>query len=689
MNDFSQEPAADPHLLQALAVNASDGLLAVDGEGIIRYANPAAEKLFFAPPGGLHGRLFGHPIVAGEPREIDVMHSNKRRASAEMRAVPLEGDGRAGHLVFLRQQEDRRRLRETLRRNAERLSTLISASPLAIVAVDGNGRVTQWNAAASRLFGWSEHEVVGQKLPLAAELDVFVQHALEGVFVTCAESGTVKNRDGHPLDLQVWTAPLGGERPLENGALFLAADVSGQHRAEAQAKRLAGLDLLTALPNRSHFIERLQLTLERYRHGDRRDFAVLHLGLDRFKHVNQSLGPHQGDELLRAVARRLASQVYDTDVVARTGGDEFTLLLRGVRHARDIARIADKLHACLQASFRLDGQELFVTASIGIALYPGDGDSAEMLLKNAGAAMERAKELGGNTSRFYTEDINRRARDQLALENALRLALEREELRLHYQPQVDTVSGGIVGVEALARWPRADGDAIPPTRFIPVAEATGLILALGEWALRTACRQARAWQEAGLPPIRVSVNVSARQFHDGRLPQTVAAALAESGLAPDRLELEITESILMKDAEGASATLFALKAMGVRLALDDFGTGYSGLSYLARLPLDTLKVDRAFVSGIVEQKSHQAIAQAILALAGGLHLRTVAEGVETPEQLKLLRSLRCDEIQGYLASPALPAEECAVLLAAGASLLPTPPAVWKPRRKTERVERKN
>jgi len=547
------------------------------------------------------------------------------------------------------------------------------------VAVDMGGRVTLWSQAAARTFGWSEFDTLGQPLPSTAgsgkeSLHNLIDQALEGAILSGRELTGQRRRNGEELDLQLWTTSLRNSHGISNGAMIFAADITERKRSEALFISVASRDLLTLLPNRAQFRERLQQAIDKIQHGEQPPFAVFHVGLDRFKNINHSLGHTTGDLLLREAASRISGALYDTDLVARTGGDEFSILLRDIRHVRDSSRIAQKLLDAVAQMTMLDGNKIFATASIGIAVYPQDGADADALLHSSDIAMQRAKERGGGTSQFHTEDLDSRAREHLGMESSLHQACERGEFELYYQPQVNPRNGCIVGVESLLRWFHPEKGMIPPDRFIPVAESSGMIVPIGEWVLRTACTQAQAWIEAGFPPVRVAVNISARQFDHPHFVPTVAAILHETGLNPKLLELELTESMLVKNTEDIIAVMMDLKRMGVQLSLDDFGTGYSALSYLARLPLDTLKIDQSFIRGIGQMTTNGSICTAIIALAGSLGLRTIAEGVETKEQLEFMIAHNCDEIQGYYFSRPLPAEDCASLLNAGGflNLLPEP-----------------
>lgn len=427
-----------------------------------------------------------------------------------------------------------------------------------------------------------------------------------------------------------------------------------ESRAEKRVNHLAYHDPLTDLPNRQRFADQLEHSTDVARRRGQ-PLALLFLDLDRFKLINDSLGHGAGDLLLQSVAQRLIACVRKGDVVGRLGGDEFTLIVEGVASAQEAALIAQKVLVVLAEPFMLDSREVFVTASIGIALYPFDGADHGTLLKNADVAMYRAKEHGRNNYQFYTAEMSARAMERLALENDLRRALERNEFLLHYQPQVHLASGDIIGLEALIRWHHPELGLVPPADFISPAEETGLIVPIGEWVLFSACQQARAWQDAGHREVRVAVNLSGRQLKQRDLVDTVRGVLSDTGLEPKWLELELTESSIMQNDKLTRSTLWELHDMGVRLSIDDFGTGYSSLSYLKRFPIDTLKIDRSFVRDITTDPDDAAIATAIIAMAHNLKLEVVAEGVETAEQRQFLQDRGCDSIQGYLISRPVPA----------------------------------
>ena len=436
----------------------------------------------------------------------------------------------------------------------------------------------------------------------------------------------------------------------------VSRDITERKETEERLLYLANYDSLTGLPNRALFRDRLRRAIARAQRNEKR-VALLFLDLDRFKNINDSLGHHAGDQLLRGVARRLKQYARKGDTVARLGGDEFTVILEGVAHADDAALVAKKIIELMEPAYKIDGHEVVATPSIGITLYPDDAADMRTLLKNADTAMYRSKERGRNRYQFYTSDMNAKAYEYLMLENNLRHALEREEFRLFYQPQIDLHSQGLFGVEALLRWEHPEQGLLPPEHFIPFAEETGLIIPIGEWVLREACKQAVEWQNQGLPPTRVAVNLSMRQFRQKNFVDIVAGVLNETGLDPQYLELEVTESFLAHNAEQATEILRSLHRLGVHLSIDDFGTGYSSLSYLKQFPLNTLKIDQSFVRDISSDPDGATIAEAIIALGQSLRLNVIAEGVETEDQVFFLRGRGCDRVQGFLFSHPLPPEE--------------------------------
>ncbi|HYY95891.1 MAG TPA: EAL domain-containing protein [Pyrinomonadaceae bacterium] len=450
----------------------------------------------------------------------------------------------------------------------------------------------------------------------------------------------------------------GGEVWLgQNVRLLVESDrVVGFQAVARDITRQRFYDAAMGLPNRAHFESEVAKALASVRH-DEWARAVMLISPDRFKRFVDTLGHAAGDRLLRAVAERLKGCAGEGDLLARFGDEELALLPAQAGRAEKTIAAARLIHEALRQPFSIDGHDLYVTVSIGIALAPGDGQDAAALMKNAGAALFRAKEQGGSGHQFYAAEMNARALRRLSLESGLRRALEREEFTHHYQPQADIATNAITGMEALVRWQHPEAGLVSPGEFIPLAEDTGLIVSLDEWVLRAACAQNKAWQKSGMPTLRVSTNLSARMFRQIGLPELVSRVLKETGLDPDCLDLELTESSVMSDAEAAVETLRSLRDLGVHVSIDDFGTGYSSLNYLKKFPADCLKIDQSFVRDAATEPNDAAIVRAVITLARSLNLKVIAEGVETEEQLRFLRLLGCDEVQGYLLSRPLPAEE--------------------------------
>ena len=452
--------------------------------------------------------------------------------------------------------------------------------------------------------------------------------------------------------------------------LGLVRDISERKRTEEQIRRLAYCDSLTGIPNRQAFLETLERELHRSKLGNKK-FAVLFMDLDAFKRINDTLGHNVGDNLLKIVSERLRETIRPSDLVsrgdqsnnlARLGGDEFTILIPDLDRVENALNVAHRVKDAMRRPFLIDGHEIFVTASIGISLFPEDGDDCDSLLKYADTAMYHAKNCGKNNAKLYSSSLTMQIMSHVKLEVGLRKALKNEELYLLYQPQIDVRSSEIVGVEALVRWRHPERGIISPTEFIPLAEETGLIVPIGEWVLRTACNQAKAWQRLTQRSIRMAVNLSAKQFKDENLTQIVLSALHDTGLDPKMLELELTEGTLMDDARATMATLEQLRGIGVYLSIDDFGTGYSSMNYLKRFDVRALKIDKSFICGLPQDSENAAITRAIIAMAHGLKMVVVAEGVETDEQLVMLEEYGCDMVQGFYLGHPSPQESITLML---------------------------
>lgn len=451
----------------------------------------------------------------------------------------------------------------------------------------------------------------------------------------------------------------------------VARDITDQRLAEGKAREMARQitysaqhDFLTGLPNRMLLNERVSLAISLAERHEKKA-ALMFLDLDGFKHINDSLGHPTGDKLLQSIAARLRDCVHDTDTVSRQGGDEFVVLLSEVDHAEDVAATARRVLRAVAEPHFVDGHELYVTTSIGVSVYPEDGLDAETLIKNADTAMYQAKENGRESCKFFTAEMNIRAVARQSIEESLRRALERREFVVHYQPRIDLRTGAITGAEALLRWTHPIRGPVSPAQFIPVAEDCGLIRPIGRWVLREACRQAQQWANAGLPRLTMAVNISALEFRNQNFLEGVLGILKETGLDPRLLELELTESVLMKHTSATESILKSLRSTGVQISVDDFGTGYSSLSYLRKFPIDALKIDQSFVGQITTAADETTIVTAVIGMGRSLRLRVIAEGVETQEELAFLQAHHCDEAQGYYFSPPLPPREFARLLERG------------------------
>jgi diguanylate cyclase (GGDEF)-like protein/PAS domain S-box-containing protein len=556
---------------------------------------------------------------------------------------------------------------ERLRESEERFSSTMELAAIGIAHVDEGGRFQYVNPQLCKMLGYTEQELLSLTVkeishPGDANVTDELRDRLRGGAI---QSFKIEKRylrkDGTPI----WVGlTIACKRDRAGRCLYdisIVEDISSRKGAEERIQYLATHDGLTGLPNRVMFQQLLGLSIETARRYGRR-LAVLFIDLDRFKVINDTLGHEAGDVLLREIGARLGEVLRASDVVARLGGDEFVVLLQEINDPAQAASVARNILNVVMKPVVILGQECRVTASIGVCLHPDDGQDDQSIMKHADMAMYLAKEEGKNNFQFFTSRMKPHSIERLTLETNLRRALELEEFSLHYQAKVNFRSGAITGVEALLRWHNPELGSVAPARFIPLAEETGLIVPIGKWVLRTACAQSVAWQKQGLPAVRMSVNLSMRQMNDEGLVREIESVLAETGLKPDLLELEVTESTIMHNAERAARVLTAIKQLGVRLAIDDFGTGYSSLAHLKRFPIDTLKVDRSFIREVPNDAEDRAIAEAIIAMGKTLSLTVVAEGVETPEQQAFLRERLCDEMQGYYFSTPVAAQDFAELL---------------------------
>lgn len=569
-------------------------------------------------------------------------------------------------LALYEEAQERESAVTALRESEERYRLLVQLSPEAILIATGGGIVFA-NPAAGRLFLNSEedanlllgHSIISLVMPAYRhQVNAAMDSLAHGEQVVSAEEQALR-LDGKTVDVSVTRIAFiyrGGP-----AIQIVARDISERKRLEKQLVEQAKHDALTGLPNRILLNERLKEAIS-YAQRYTQAVWVIFIDLDRFKFINDSLGHSAGDLLLKHIAGRLIAATRESDTVARLGGDEFVLVLPDRACDRIPLNMIRRLMDSLLEPISIEGRELTLTCSMGVAMFPADSETPEALIEKADIAMYRAKQQGRNNCQLFTAAMQEELQDRVRIENALRTALERDEFFLHYQPQVDATSHRIVGIETLLRWQHPELGIVMPDRFISLAEETGLIVPIGAWVLRTACMQCRAWQDAGLPEVRLAVNLSPRQFAQPDFVTSVAAVLEESGLAAHCLELEITESLVMADVSAAIDKLKVLQALGVQLSIDDFGTGYSSLSYLKRFPINELKIDRTFVRDIAGDPDDAAIVLAIISLAHNLNLRVIAEGVETIEQIVYLRTHGCDELQGYYFSRPLPAVECEKLL---------------------------
>jgi diguanylate cyclase (GGDEF)-like protein/PAS domain S-box-containing protein len=663
----------------ALLEHVPEAVARHDMTGRIAYCNPAWQRLMGCTPAAtgrrvdelcpghlasLHyQRVLEQVAASGEPAEfgftIDGADAG-RRIDAQIRIVPeAAGDGTVvGLLAFGRDLTRQRELERELQRRTAELHDVVEHSSDHIARYDANCRRTYVNAKLMALLGGDPERILGKtpaEHPGGARAALLMQ--VLGDVLARGEPRDVRIRwqaDGNDICHQVRMSPQFDGSGRVTHVLAVGRDVSDLDRYRREVDHQALHDRLTGLPNRLLLCDRMaQALADAQYHGH--PFAVLMLDLDHFRNVNDSLGHKMGDRLLHAVSRRVQECVRNHDTVARLGGDEFAVLLRDVRSVDDVAFVADKILQYLACPFFIGGRDLFVTGSLGVALYPSDGKDVDALFKFAESAMYQAKKVGRNNFQFYAREFTMRALDRMDTELALRKALKHGELELYYQPQVDLQTGELIGAEALLRWHRPGYGLVGPDAFIAIAEDSGLILEIGRWVLSTACRAAVRWNRGRQRPLRVAVNLSPRQFMRNDIAGEIGRIAAETGCEPAWLALEITESLLLEDCENITTMLAALDDMGAAIAVDDFGTGYSALSYLHRFPVSHIKIDRSFVNGIEDQLDKRELVKAMLLIASALDLGSVAEGVETIAQADYLRLRGCRAAQGYLFGKPMPA----------------------------------
>ncbi|MCI4625401.1 MAG: EAL domain-containing protein [Candidatus Magnetoovum sp. WYHC-5] len=537
----------------------------------------------------------------------------------------------------------------------DRAKTVFDAIGALVVIVDMEGNIVLFNSACEQLSGYAFHEVKGRAVTAVLVAGTDIEHVRdiydEILKCKCSIDDEHRWATRHKSERLIrWRcAAVINEAGDIEYIVCTGVDITELRLTEKRLEYLSYFNCLTDLPNKTVLYDRLSYTLGHARTFNQM-FAIMCVNLDDFKHVNDTFGHDMGDLLLKKVATKLSAQVREFDLVSHLGGDEFVILVPMITSHREVARIADRIIGNFTTPFYLEENECFVGVSIGICMYPADGDDVDALLKNAGIALHQAKDMGRSSYRFFSIDMDRKVARRLKIESNLRKALKRNELVLCYQPKISIRTGELTGFEALIRWNNPQHGLISPAEFIPLAEETELIIPIGEWVMEAACRWNKGLQNKGYKPFTVAINISPKQFKSTNIVATIKKTIKNTGLLPQYLEIEITENILMSDAELSIKTLTQIKDMGIKISIDDFGTGYSSLNYLKKFPIDTLKIDRSFIRDITKDQDDEAIARAIIAMSHSLKLRVIAEGVETKEQLTFLHSLDCDEAQGYLFS---------------------------------------
>lgn len=664
-----------------LADEVLDIIIFISPEGQIIDANEAAVKRY----GYTHQELTSMPVQmlrlpedqaavpyflqkAPQGMQFELKHVCKDGSvfPIDISAKGATINGKPIIVSLIRDISERKKVEAEIWLEKERAQVTLASIGDAVITTDVQENIEYINPVAEALTGWSNAEGIGLSLDevfniLNEETKEVVESPVarclrEGRVVSIVEHTVLINRAGHSASIEESAAPIRDRDDAIIGAVLVFRDVSYKRNHMKELAHQAQHDALTGLPNRFLFSEHLKQALARARRkGDK--LAVMFLDLDRFKLINDTMGHNLGDQLLKSAADRIQQTLREGDTVARQGGDEFLILLPEIKNDLEAAKISERILGSFSQPIILEDNEIYISTSIGISLYPNDSTDIDTLVKQADTAMYYAKERGRNNCQFFTPGLNIKANQRLSTENSLRKALGRKEFVLHYQPQVNLDTGSIVGMEALIRWNSAELGLVSPEAFIPIAEETGLIIPIGEWVLRTACGQNKNWQDQGYAPLRIAVNISARQFQELSFIKSVEQILRDTELDPQWLELEVTESIAMEKGETSFKMLNAFKKLGVRISIDDFGTGFSSLNYLSRMPIDTLKIDQTFIQDICTGETGKEVVTAIIQLAKNLDLKVIAEGVETDSQCSFLKGKLCDEMQGYLFSKAVPSEE--------------------------------
>lgn len=678
---------------RAMSDDSPLGILMFNTDGDCLYANPAYRKMAGLTIGeakgdGWHKHI--HPEDAGRVMEhwqnvilnaqefVDefrFLHADGHIVWVHVSATIMHnGHRRHGYLQTLTDISERKSAQsvlaateEALFEQKERAEVTLNSIGDGVICADTLDHIIYMNPGAERMTGWQQHEALGHPLgevfsivdPVMRE-----EHGQNGKNSIASRSSLLIRRDGTELPIQNSTSPIHDRVGSLIGTVIVCRDVSETHEMAAKMAHLAQHDFLTDLPNRSLLNDRLSQAIS-LAHRQNKKLAVLFIDLDHFKHINDTLGHAVGDLLLQNVARRLKACVRGADTLCRQGGDEFVVLLSEVDDSEDAVQVASKMLEMFAKPLVVDGHELDVGLSIGISIYPDDGPDADILVRHADIAMYHAKENGRNNYQFFTPELNIRSIQRHTLKSNLRRAVDRREFALQYQAKIDLQTGRLTGAEALLRWHHPEHGFMSPMQFIPIAEESGMIGPIGQWVVREACNQVQTWHRAGLPLMPISVNISPVEFRNKDFLQNIGNILEETDLHPQYLELELTESVLLQNAESISSILHSLKDMGVQLSIDDFGTGYSNLSYLKHFPIDTLKIDQSFVHDVTDDMDDATIVRAIVSMAESLKLKTVAEGVETTEHLAFLQALQCNEGQGFFFGHPVYARNFADILESG------------------------